>query len=169
MKPSLSFALLAGAALVLALPGRLSSQEAAPAAVPAPVPAATRAPRTPPTEVILFDHGRVDHTFATGGALQINEHYKVQAGRRVVPGFVEIHVRDTDVFYIVDGSATFVTGGTAVDQQLVSPGEIHAKSITGGTEHQLSKGDVIIIPHGIPHQFTQVNGPFLYFVVKVTE
>lgn len=123
----------------------------------------------PPTDVVLFNHGWVDHVFSTGGALHANNRYKVQAARRIVSGNVEIHTSDTDVFYIVDGSATFVTGGTAVDQREVSPGEIRAKSITGGTEHHLTKGDVIIIPHGIPHQFTEVTGPFLYFVVKVTQ
>ena len=123
----------------------------------------------PPTDVILFPHGQVDHVFTTGGALQINKSYKVQAGRRVAPGLVEVHTFDTDVFYIVDGTATFVTGGTAVNPRETGPGEIKADSITGGTERTLSKGDVIIIPKGTPHQFTAVPGPFLYFVVKVTE
>lgn len=131
-----------------------------------------------PTEVIQFDHTRLESVFKTGvgGALQLNSLYKVMVSRRVAPGVAEIHVRDTDVFYIVDGTATFVTGGTAVDQSPVklpdgtpNPVEFHARSIVGGTEHHLQKGDVIIIPHGIPHQFTKIDGPFLYFVVKVTE
>jgi mannose-6-phosphate isomerase-like protein (cupin superfamily) len=153
MKTSPSVALIALAALGLVRPASAAPPPLAP----------------PPTSVVMFDHGRVAHVFSTGGALLLNTAYKVQAGRRIVPGLVEIHVRDTDVFYIVDGSATFVTGGTAVDPKVVGPGEIHAQSITGGTPHHLSKGDVIVIPHGIPHQFTEVNGPFLYFVVKVTE
>jgi mannose-6-phosphate isomerase-like protein (cupin superfamily) len=132
---------------------------------PAPAPAAP-----PPAEVVLYNHLQVDHLFATaGGPLQMNSLYKVMTARRVVPGPVEIHVRDTDVFYIVDGTATFVTGGTAVDPVVIRPNELHAKSITGGTEHQLVKGDVIIIPHGIPHQFSKIDNQFLYFVVKVTE
>jgi mannose-6-phosphate isomerase-like protein (cupin superfamily) len=156
MKPHLSLALLACSVLGLA---SVASAADAPA------------PKAPPTDVLLFDHGRVEHAFATGvgGGFETNAHYKVIAGRRVAPAAVEIHTRDTDVFYIVDGSATFVTGGTAVDPKETGPGEIKAKSITGGTERHLEKGDVIVIPHGTPHQFTQVNGPFLYFVVKVTE
>lgn len=153
MKFTLSLSLFACAALGLVRP-------ACAADTPPPGP--------PPTEVVLFNHGKVDHIFTTGGALLVNEQYKVQAGRRIVPGNVEIHTRDTDVFYILDGTATFVTGGAAVDPKETGPGEIRAKSITGGTEHHLAKGDVIIIPNGIPHQFTEVTGPFLYFVVKVT-
>ena len=154
MKPFLSFAILACAVagLVCAAP---------PTDAPAPQP--------PPTDVVFFGHDQVHQTFWTGGSLLVNERYKVQCGRRVIPGSVEIHTSDTDVFYILDGSATFVTGGTAVDPKTTAPGEIRAKSITGGTERHLAKGDIIVIPHGIPHQFTQVSGPFLYFVVKVTQ
>jgi mannose-6-phosphate isomerase-like protein (cupin superfamily) len=132
---------------------------------------AADAPKAPPTDVLQFDHTRVEAALATGvgGALQTNSLYKVLTSRRVAPGTVEIHTLDTDVFYIVDGTATFVTGGTAVDPKEIGPNELHATSITGGTEHHLSKGDVIIIPHGTPHQFVEVSNPFLYFIVKVTQ
>jgi len=154
MKPTLSFTILA-----CAIAGFLRAAPTADAPVPQP----------PPTDVVFFGHDKVHQTFWTGGSLLGNNLYKVQCGRRVMPGSAEIHTSDTDVFYILDGSATFVTGGTAVDQKTTAPGEIRAKSITGGTERHLAKGDVIIIPHGTPHQFTEVSGPFLYFVVKVTQ
>ena len=124
----------------------------------------------PPTDVLFFDHAKVDGMLAgPGGSLLNSSLYKVSVSRRTGPGIVEIHTHDTDVFYILQGTGTFVTGGTAVGQESAGPGQIHAKSIVGGTEHHLSKGDVIIIPHGTPHQFTEINGPFLYFVVKVVQ
>lgn len=123
----------------------------------------------PPTDVVLFDHAKVDGAFAQGLPLLANAHYKISAGRRVVPGNVEVHTQDTDIFYIMEGSATFVTGGTVVEPATVSPGETRGKAITGGTTRHLQKGDVIVIPKGLPHWFTEVSGPFLYFVVKVTE
>jgi quercetin dioxygenase-like cupin family protein len=49
----------------------------------------------------------------------------------------------------------------------VAPGEVRAESVDGGTPHELREGDVLAIPNGVPHQFTQVSDPFLYFVVKV--
>jgi quercetin dioxygenase-like cupin family protein len=121
----------------------------------------------PPTSVIQIDHAKANAL----GALLENSLYKVQMTKRVVPGaFVEIHTHDTDIFHILQGTATFVTGGTAVDPQPAAPGEVHAKSMIGGTEHHLTKGDVIIIPHGIPHQFTKIEeGPLVYFVVKVVQ
>jgi mannose-6-phosphate isomerase-like protein (cupin superfamily) len=119
--------------------------------------------------VIQIDNEKMAATFAKGGMVLQTNNYKVMAGRRVEPGEVEIHEKDTDVFYITEGSATFVTGGTADGQHTVAPGEIHAPKIVGGEEHHLTKGDVIVIPPGVPHQFTVVNAPFLYFVVKVSK
>ena len=121
------------------------------------------------TGVIQIDNQAVAAAFARGGSLLQTNNFKVMAGRRVAPGEVEIHEKDTDVFYITEGTATFVTGGTAANQHTVSPGEIRAPQIVGGEEHHLAKGDVIVIPNGVPHQFTAVNGPFLYFVVKVSQ
>lgn len=148
MKTTLPLALLAFAAL-----GLVSASAADPL----------------PTDAVQIEHGKVDALFAgKGGSLLGNELYKVQAGRREKPGVVEVHAHDTDVFYIVDGTATFVTGGKCIGDHEVSPGESRGTSIVGGTEHHLAKGDVVVIPNGVPHQFTQVDAPFLYFVVKVT-
>jgi mannose-6-phosphate isomerase-like protein (cupin superfamily) len=123
----------------------------------------------PPTEAIQFDRALVGNAFANGLPIHVNTRYKIQAGRRVMPGVVEIHEQDTDIFYVTEGTATFVTGGTPVDPQPSATGEIRAKEMTGGTVHHLTKGDVIVIPNGVPHQFTEVSGTFLYFVVKVTK
>jgi mannose-6-phosphate isomerase-like protein (cupin superfamily) len=121
------------------------------------------------TGVIQIDRHKVAAAFAKGGSLLETNNYKVMAGRRVAPGDVEIHLVDTDIFYVTEGSATFVTGGTAVDPIAVSPEEIRAPKLAGGEAHHLGKGDVIVIPNGVPHQFTQVSGTFLYFVVKVKQ
>jgi glc operon protein GlcG len=122
-----------------------------------------------PADVILFEHGKVDEAFSKGQMLLANSHYKVLAGRRVEPGAVEVHEHDTDIIYVTEGSATFVTGGTLIDSRTENPGEIRAKRSAGGIAHHLTKGDVIIVPKGIPHWFSEVSGTFLYFVVKVTE
>jgi mannose-6-phosphate isomerase-like protein (cupin superfamily) len=46
-------------------------------------------------------------------------------------------------------------------------GELRADSVTGGHPLELAAGDVLAVPAGVPHQFTRVSDPFLYFVVKV--
>ena len=80
----------------------------------------------------------------------------------------EIHERDTDIVYVLEGTATFVAGGTVVEPKTTANGEIRGASIHGGSTRQLVKGDVVIVPNGTPHWFKDVKGPLLYYVVKVT-
>jgi mannose-6-phosphate isomerase-like protein (cupin superfamily) len=119
-----------------------------------------------PAAATYIDAADVAAAFEKGGTLSQTPGYKVMAGRRERPGRTEIHTYETDVFYIVDGTATFVTGGTCADAKPTGPGQLLGTTITGGETHHLKKGDVIIIPAGMPHQFTEVSHPFLYFIVK---
>ena len=118
---------------------------------------------------MFLPHAQVDDAFAKGLPLLINTSYKIQAGRRVVPGVVEIHEHDTDILYFNEGSATIVTGGTPVAPKPSASGEIRADKMTGGVAHKVTKGDIIVIPSGVTHWFTEVTGPCVYFVVKVTK
>ncbi len=126
------------------------------------------APEPAPTEVIQFDHAKVEASFGKGLPLLVNGSYKIHTSRRVIPGIVEVHEHDTDIFCVLEGSATVVTGGTLVDPKTTETGEIRAPSSTGGVEHHLGKGDVMVIPKGTPHWFKEVSGPMLYYTVKVT-
>src|SRR6266567_3654884 len=117
---------------------------------------------------IFIDSKKVATAFAKGMPLLETAGYKVHASRRVDPGQAEIHTLDTDVIYVVDGSATLVTGGKAIDTKTIAPNEIRGSRIEGGEEHHITKGDAIIIPNGVPHQFTSVTGELHYFVCKPT-
>ena len=124
---------------------------------------------TPPATTATFiDAKNVSSAFAKGMPLLETAGYKVHASRRIEPGQAEIHTLDTDVIYVVDGSATLVTGGKAVDTKVIAPNEIRGSKIEGGEEHRINKGDAIIIPNGVPHQFTAVTGELHYFVCKPT-
>jgi mannose-6-phosphate isomerase-like protein (cupin superfamily) len=123
----------------------------------------------PPTDALVLDHAKVDEAFAKGTPLLVNTSYKIQAGRRVMPGTVEIHEHDTDIIHILEGSATIVTGGKTENPKTTGAGEIRGDKITGGTPRKVTKGDIIVIPSGVPHWFSEVNGTCLYFVVKVTK
>ena len=116
----------------------------------------------------FIDSKKVAAAFAKGMPLLETAGYKVHASRRVEPGQAEIHTLDTDVIYVVDGSATLVTGGKAIDTKEVGPNEIRGSKIEGEIEHRITKGDAIIIPNGVPHQFTAVTGELHYFVCKPT-
>jgi len=119
--------------------------------------------------VLFYDAKQVSTSFSTGAVLldASDRNYMVHTSRRDKPGLAEIHSLDTDIIYVIEGSATFVTGGTAVDAKEISPNEIRGSRIEGGITRQLSKGEVIIVPNNTPHWFKEVNGEFLYYTIKV--
>lgn len=120
----------------------------------------------PATTATFVERKEVAAAFAKDGTLAEASGYKVNASRRDAPGQAEIHTRATDVIYVVEGSATFVTGGQAIEPKEIAPNEIRGRAIEGGEAHQISKGDVVVVPAGVPHWFKEVHGPFLYFVCK---
>src|SRR5262245_39051416 len=71
--------------------------------------------------VTYFDSKAMTEAWVKGKTLLSAPGYKVMTSRRVEPGQVEVHAYETDVFYIVEGGATFVTGGTVVDLKETSP------------------------------------------------
>jgi uncharacterized protein GlcG (DUF336 family) len=130
----------------------------------------TTAMADPSAQVTYFEKNKVDAAFAKGAILldgSDGRNYMVHASRRETPGQAEIHTKDTDVIYVLDGNATFVTGGEAVDTKEIAANELRGSSIRNGDTRQIAKGDVIVVPNGIPHQFLKVTDPFLYYVVKV--
>jgi glc operon protein GlcG len=121
------------------------------------------------TDVNYFSHEQVATAFSKGAVLLDGDgrNYMVHASRRDKAGQAEVHVLDSDVIYVQDGSATFVTGGTVVNGKTIEPNEIRGDSIVGGDTRRLVKGDVITVQNGVPHWFEDVKGKFAYYVVKV--
>jgi uncharacterized protein GlcG (DUF336 family)/mannose-6-phosphate isomerase-like protein (cupin superfamily) len=110
---------------------------------------------------------RVTAAFAAGMPLIETGTYKVHASRRDRDGQAEVHDCDTDILYVLEGSATLVTGGQVVNGKATAMDELRGDAISGGTVRRLGKGDLVIIPNGVPHLFREVKAPFLYYVVKV--
>lgn len=118
--------------------------------------------------VSYFQKDAVAAAFRKGSPLIETEAFKVHASHRDGPGKAEVHERDTDILYVVGGTATLVTGGKVVDPESSAADEIRGASIEGGETRQLSAGDVVVVPAGTPHWFRAVPGPLDYYVVKTT-
>jgi glc operon protein GlcG len=99
--------------------------------------------------------------------MHASRNYMVHASHRDKPGIVEIHEFDTDIVYVLKGSAQLITGGTPVGTKTIAPHEFRAPNVEGGEARHLVPGDVVIIPNGVPHWFKEVEAPFDYYVVKV--
>jgi hypothetical protein len=75
------------------------------------------------SKVTLIGHDQVKAAFAQGRPMIEVGDYKIHASRREGPGMAEIHTRDTDIAYVLQGSATLVTGGSAVGVKAIGPEE----------------------------------------------
>ena len=102
-----------------------------------------------------------------GGVIAQDEGYRVHVSERDAAGQAELHDGDTDVWYVMAGGATVVTGGTIVDSTTSGPGEHRGPSIRGGTELAVTAGDVLTIRPGVAHWVKAVDGRLRYMVVKV--
>ena len=67
-------------------------------------------------------------------------------------GMAEVHENFADLFYVLEGRATMVTGGTLAGARTTNPGEIRGDSVEGGARQEMRPGDVLHIPAGLPHQ-----------------
>jgi len=84
------------------------------------------------------------------------------AAHRDKPGQVEVHGKETDVIYMIEGETTLVTGGTVVGLRPTRPGQSVGTDVKDGETHHLTKGDVIVVPAGIPHWSKEVPNSVSY-------
>ncbi|SPF55590.1 conserved exported hypothetical protein [Candidatus Sulfopaludibacter sp. SbA4] len=117
--------------------------------------------------VTYVDHEKVAAALAKGGALVTAQDLLVSGSHRDKAGQVEVHDKETDVIYVVEGEATFVTGGTMIGGKTTKAGQSLGTDIKGGDTRHLGKGDVIVVPAGVPHWFKEVPHSISYYVVKV--
>jgi mannose-6-phosphate isomerase-like protein (cupin superfamily) len=117
--------------------------------------------------VTYIDAAKVTEALAKGGSLVTASNLTVSGSHRAVPGQVEVHEKETDILYVVEGDATLVTGGTMTGGRQTGPGQMRGTDVQGGQTLRLKKGDVVVIPAGIPHWFKEVSPTINYLTVKV--
>jgi mannose-6-phosphate isomerase-like protein (cupin superfamily) len=107
--------------------------------------AVTKLPKNPLASVPVFKIGpfnvNVEHRLGAPAAAQA----------------ASVHEKDAELFYMMDGTATLVTGGKLVEG--TKDGDNwRGKGIEGGKAQKMSKGDLLMVPAGVPHWFTDING-----------
>jgi mannose-6-phosphate isomerase-like protein (cupin superfamily) len=107
----------------------------------------------------------------TGAAATVSEGVVVR--RRSAsdePQFAIIHPLSIEIYQIVEGSATLVTGGTLTLPLTDSAADlIRSTSIQGGEIREVGKGDVVVMPPGTPHWFSQIDGSITYLEARVRQ
>jgi len=68
-----------------------------------------------------------------------------------------VHDKEAELFYVIDGSATLVTGGKLVNPTRTGDNQ-SAATVEGGTAKRMGKGDFFLVPEGTPHWFSKIDG-----------
>jgi mannose-6-phosphate isomerase-like protein (cupin superfamily) len=154
MKPLLAIA----AALVLAT----AVQAQPPAAPPAPRPPAVADPTA-------ATWGEVQTLIAEAKAqrregqplvsllLAQAPGYTARIDYRASAGPANLHETENEIFYVLEGAATLVTGGTLVEPTAPRNGNRNGARVDGGQAREVSAGDVLFIAAGTPHGFSAVQ------------
>jgi mannose-6-phosphate isomerase-like protein (cupin superfamily) len=79
----------------------------------------------------------------------------------------ELHDASDDVYYVLEGGATLVLGGKLEAPKEVEPGEWRSPRIIDGKTFQITKGDLVIVPRGTPHQRSTANKDFTMILIKI--
>jgi len=81
----------------------------------------------------------------------------------------ELHDASDDVYYVLEGSATLVLGGKLDAPKEVEPGEWRSPKIIDGKTFEITKGDLVVVPRGTPHQRSTANKDFTMILIKIYE
>lgn len=128
------------------------------------------------TQPILLERAAYLRKLARAGDGQASETLREYPRHRVMLSFrsrngeVEVHEKWADMFYVMAGAATLVTGGTVRGARMIAPGETRGEAIEGGKAQELRQGEFIHVPAGTPHQFlVSQEKTVTCFVLKIQE
>lgn len=84
--------------------------------------------------------------------------YSANMEYRASVGPAAVHEREAEIFYIIEGTGTLVTGGKLVNETRTNPTNLSGTAVEGGSSRTVSKGDFVLVPEGTPHWFSAIGG-----------
>ena len=86
------------------------------------------------------------------------DQYNVSLEYRAAVANAAVHETEAELFYVIDGSATLVTGGKLRNETRTNAANLSGSGIDGGVSRRVAKGDFIMVPEGVPHWFSAIDG-----------
>jgi len=93
--------------------------------------------------------------------------YNANLEYRAAVGPAAVHEKEAEMFFVIDGSGTLVTGGKLVGETRTNAENLSGTAIEGGTTRNVAKGDYFIVPEGAPHWFSKINGTLVLMSLHV--
>ena len=107
-----------------------------------------------------------DQPIVTERILQIAP-YNANLEYRASVGPAAVHEKEAEFFYVIDGSATMITGGKLTEEKRTNPENLSGTGIEGGTSRKVAKGDFIVVPENTPHWFSAIDGTVVLMTLHV--
>lgn len=92
--------------------------------------------------------------------------YQASLEYRASVGPAAVHEKEAEFFYVIDGSATLVTGGTLKEGKR-NGDNLTGTGIEGGHSQNVAKGDFIVVPENTPHWFSSIDGTLVLMSLHV--
>ena len=93
--------------------------------------------------------------------------YNVNLEYRASVGPASIHEKEAELFYVIDGGATMVTGGKLTEEKRANPENLTGAGVEGGESRHIAKGDFIIVPENTAHWFSKIDGVLVLMSLHV--
>ena len=93
--------------------------------------------------------------------------YNVSLEYRAAVANAAVHETEAELFYVVDGSATLVTGGKLKEEKRTNAENLTGTGVDGGNSRPIAKGDFIIVPENTAHWFSAINGTLVLMSIHV--
>jgi mannose-6-phosphate isomerase-like protein (cupin superfamily) len=93
--------------------------------------------------------------------------YNANLEYRASVGPAAVHEKEAELFYVIEGTATMITGGKLVGETRTNAENLSGTGIEGGKSQAVAKGDFIIVPENTPHWFSAINGSVVLMTLHV--
>jgi mannose-6-phosphate isomerase-like protein (cupin superfamily) len=93
--------------------------------------------------------------------------YSANLEYRVGNQNASVHEREAEMFYVVDGAGTLVTGGKLREERRTNPANLSGTGIDGGQRRRIAKGDFAMVPENTPHWFDQIEGTLVLMSIHL--
>ena len=93
--------------------------------------------------------------------------YAANLEYRAAVGPASIHEKEAEMFYIVDGAGTMVTGGKLVNEKRTNAANLSGTAIEGGKTQPVAKGDFVMVPPNTGHWFSEIKGTLVLMSIHL--
>ena len=93
--------------------------------------------------------------------------YNANLEYRASVGPASLHETEAEMFYVIEGSGTIVTGGKLVNESRTNPANLTGSAIEGGNSQAIGKGDFVFVPEKTAHWFSKINGTLILMSLHV--